>query len=101
MNATDIGQILLGVGGTAGIGGLFTVWRNHRKGKLEDEETLIKRLDADNKDKDRTIERLNKELNSRTNERNKAWNQAARFRVRLESRTREGEQIEELVEFND
>lgn len=42
--------ILLGGGGTAGIGLFVTMLRAHRKGKIEDEGTTIDRLNNEAKD---------------------------------------------------
>lgn len=98
----DVLQLLLGAGGAGGIAGVVTVWRTWRKGKLDDEETLIKRLNDDNKDKDATIERLNSQINKLTNQRNKVWSQAARFqRMLIVAPCVEENTIPELVEFDD
>jgi hypothetical protein len=40
---------LLGVGGTGGIGLAVNAWRAHKKGKIEDDGTLIERLNEDSK----------------------------------------------------
>lgn len=48
---SDAGTIigaLLGVGGAGGVGMLASLWRANKKGKLEDEGTLIERLNKDN-----------------------------------------------------
>lgn len=50
MDLNTLLTLLLGAGGAGAIGSLVSVVRTLRKGKLDDEETLIKRLDASNKD---------------------------------------------------
>lgn len=40
---------LLGVGGTGGIGLAVNAYRAHKRGKIEDDGTLIERLNAENK----------------------------------------------------
>jgi hypothetical protein len=43
-------SLLLGGGGTAGIGLFIKMLRDHRKGKIEDDGTIIERLNAEAKD---------------------------------------------------
>lgn len=42
--------LLLGGGGAGGIGLAVNAWRAHKKGKIEDDGTLIERLNANAKD---------------------------------------------------
>lgn len=55
---------LLGVGGTGGISLAVNAWRAHKKGKIEDEGTLIERLNTENqhlvkdREKSQRFERL-------------------------------------------
>ncbi|GAA4992607.1 hypothetical protein WHI96_07985 [Pseudonocardia tropica] len=41
--------LLLGAGGSGALAGLIALYRTWKKGKLEDEETLIARLNSDSK----------------------------------------------------
>jgi hypothetical protein len=43
-------MLLLGGGGVGGIGLAVNAWRAHKKGKIEDDGTLIERLNAENRD---------------------------------------------------
>lgn len=43
-------MLLLGGGGVGGVGLAVNAWRAHKKGKIEDEGTLIERLNKENKD---------------------------------------------------
>ena len=94
-------NILLGVGGGGGVAGIYTVLRAKARGKIDDEETIIKRLNNDNIDKDRQIDRLEKRDLKQRSQREKAWAQAARFRRRLIVLGEDDGQLEKLVEFDD
>lgn len=101
MNVDQIFTLLLGAGGAGGLAGLYNVWRTLKKGKLEDEETLIKRLDKDNKDKDSSIDGLEKSLSRMRGQRNRVWDQAARYRRALIAHGVDDSQLEPLVDFDD
>lgn len=101
MNVDQVLTLLLGAGGAGGLAGIYNVWRTSKKGKLEDEETLIKRLDKDNKDKDSSIDRLEKDQSKLRAQRNKVWDQAARYRRALIAHGVDDSQLEPLVDFDD
>lgn len=75
--------ILLGAGGAGGIGSLVAVFRSMRKGKLEDEETLIKRLDSSNKEHSKRADEAEAEAARYRSDRDKALEYAARLRRQL------------------
>jgi hypothetical protein len=101
MNPESILNLLLGAGGGGGIAGIYSIVRAKARGKLDDEETLIKRLNDDNKDKDQQIDRMEKRDGRLRRQREIAWAQAARFRRRLIALGEDDDALEELVNFDD
>lgn len=92
---------LLGVGGAGGIAGLYNIVRAARKGKLDDEETLIKRLNTDNINQMKRADLAEEEASKLRRQRNAVWDQAAKFRRRLISLGVDDDTLEELVNFHD
>lgn len=54
---TEVIALLLGVGGTGGLAGLVQVYLTARRGKLENEETLIRRLNEDSRQQGQRADR--------------------------------------------
>jgi hypothetical protein len=45
-----LAMVLLGGGGVGGVGLAVNAWRAHKKGKIEDDGTLIERLNHENRE---------------------------------------------------
>lgn len=82
--------LLFGAGGAGAASGVVSVIRSLRKGKLDDEETIIKRLDVSNKDHQEAKQRAEKRADELEDEaakyrrqRDRALEYAARLRVIL------------------
>lgn len=67
-------SVLLGAGGTGGVGLFVSMVRNYKKGKIEDDGTLIERLNSENK-------RLTAELAMERTGKMMWMNQAFRYRM--------------------
>jgi hypothetical protein len=101
MNPDIIFAALFGAGGTGALAGAWNIIQSFRKGKLENEETLIRRLDEDNKRQARLADEALSEASRYRRQRNKAQDQAARFRRKLISLGADDNELEELEEYND
>lgn len=51
---------ILGVGGTGGVGLIVNAYRSHKRGKIEDDGTLIERLNHENRELSRKLENSQK-----------------------------------------
>lgn len=78
---------LFGAGGAGAIAGVINVFKTLKSGKIENEETLIRRLDADNKaqqrraqEAEKRAEDAEKEAEAYRLQRNKAQEDLARIR---------------------
>lgn len=60
--ATEVIALLLGAGGAGGVAGLVNVLMAWRKGRLESEEHLIARLNADSRQQGERADRAEQEL---------------------------------------
>lgn len=83
MNFDSLLSVLLGAGGAGGIGGLITVITAARKGRLQNEETLIARLNADSRTQNERADAAEKALSDMTRLRDQARERAALYRARL------------------
>lgn len=90
MNLDALFAALLGAGGATAIGSAISGFRLLRKGKLDDEETLIKRLDASNKEQSERAREAEKRADNEADEatklrreRDQALEYAARLRRQL------------------
>lgn len=92
---------LLGVGGSGALAALWNVVRAARKGKLEDEETLIVRLNNENKKQQKKADDAEIEADKMRKQRNRASDQAARYRRRLISLGIDDGGLEDLVDFDE
>jgi hypothetical protein len=79
--------LLFGAGAGGAVAGIVNVIKTLRSGKIESEETLIRRLDADNKkqqqlrvEAEKHAEEAEKEAEEYRKQRNKAREQLARIR---------------------
>lgn len=79
--------LLFGAGGAGAVAGIQSVVKTLRSGKIENEETLIRRLDNDNKSQQKLREaaedkadRAEKESEEYRKQRNRAREQLARVR---------------------
>jgi TolA-binding protein len=79
--------LLFGAGGAGAVAGVTSVVKTLRSGKIENEETLIRRLDADNQkqqkraeDAERRADQAEKEAEEYRIQRNQAQEQLARVR---------------------
>lgn len=82
----DLGTILgvlLGVGGTGGLGAIFALWRSHKKGKIEDEGTMIERLDKDNQSQHEQRKRAEDERDKAQATANMWMQQAIMYRLQM------------------
>jgi hypothetical protein len=82
--------LLFGAGGAGMASGIISVVRSLRKGKLEDEDTIIKRLDSANRENNEARQRAEKRADEAEEEtaryrkkRDRALEYAARLRVIL------------------
>lgn len=101
LTLNQILTLLLGAGGAGGIAGLFNMIRAARRGKLEDEETLIKRLNDDNKNQKERADQAEAEASKMRRQRNVAWDQAARYRRRLIAMGVDEESLGKMVDFHE
>lgn len=88
--------LLFGAGGAGAIAGVVNVIKTVRSGKIENEETLIRRLDADNKKQqeqreaaERRAEEAEAEAEGYRKQRNKAEEALARLRWHYITKTGE------------
>lgn len=81
--ATEVLALLLGAGGAGGLAGLVNVFMAMRRGKLENEETLIRRLNDDSRQQGERADAAQRLADLRTRQRNEVWEQAAMFRRQL------------------
>ena len=98
--------LIFGAGGAGAIAGVLNVIKTLRSGKIENEETLIKRLDADNQkqqslreEADARAEKASKEAEDYRKQRNAAQEELARLRWHYINKT--GEQPPRFGEVND
>lgn len=97
--ATELLAVLLGAGGAGGLAGLINVYLAARKGKLESDESLIRRLDDDSRRQGQRADEAQRIADLRTRQRNAAWEQAASFRRLLLASG--ADHVPPLVEFRD
>lgn len=81
--ATEILALLLGAGGAGFFAGLVNVYLAVRKGRIENEETLLRRLDEDSRRQGKRADEAIALADLRTRQRNRVWEQAAMFRRQL------------------
>lgn len=105
MEFNEVMLLLFGAGGTGALAGLYRVFDSLRSGKLQKEETLIQRLDDNNRRQseradaaEKRADEAEKEATLYRRQREKALDQAARFRRQLIALNQEPEDLEE---FND
>lgn len=98
--------LIFGAGATGAIGGIISVVKTLRGGKIENEETLIRRLDTDNKNQQRRAEaaeeaqrEAEKEADEYRKERNRAREQLARIRWYVMRKY--GDELNEFGDEND
>lgn len=84
-NIGTILGVLLGVGGTGGLGSLYLVIRAHKKGKIEDEGTLIERINNDNKSQHDQRKAAEERADKAVAEKNAWMGQAIAYRMQLVS----------------
>jgi hypothetical protein len=78
---------LLGVGGTGGVGLAVNAWRAHRRGRIEDDGTLIERLNEDSKNQ-AIARKTAEDERDQAHRREMAWmSQAFLYRMQLVSAT--------------
>lgn len=77
--------ILLGVGGAGGLGTIYALVRAHQKGKLEDEGTLIERLNKDNESQIRQRKAAEKERDDERQDKQLWMGQAIMYRLQMVS----------------
>lgn len=100
MSPEALFALLLGSGGTGALAGIWTIIQANRKGKLEKEETLIRRLDASSRADRAAKDAAEADAAKYRRQRIKAQDQAAYFRRLLITHTNL-ESLEELEEFDD
>jgi len=71
---------LFGAGAGGAVSGVISLIRTIRQGRVDNEETLIKRLDADNKRQSDRAEEAEREAREYRRERDDALDEAARLR---------------------
>lgn len=88
MDLSTLIVALFGAGAGGAVSGLISLVRTLRQGKIDNEETLIKRLDTDNKKQQTRADEAEKRADEATVEaeayrkqRNSAREEAARLRV--------------------
>lgn len=98
--------LLFGAGAGGAVAGIVNVIKTLRSGKIESEETLIRRLDADNKkqqelrvDAEKRADEAEKEAEGYRKQRNQAQEQLARLRWHYIQQT--GEQPPKFGDDND
>lgn len=74
---------LLGVGGAGGIVAIVGAYRSYRKGRIEDEETIIVRLNNDNKVQRARVKELEAEKEIAVQLKDYHREQAAVFRLQV------------------
>lgn len=93
---------IFGAGGTGALAGIYTVFQGMRKGRMEKEDTLIKRLDASSRADKSAREEAEADAAKYRRQRIKAQDQAAKFRRMLISiGAAEDHELEALEEFDD
>lgn len=98
--------LLFGAGGAGAVAGFINVIKTIRGGKIESEETLIRRMDSDNKkqqelrvEAEKRADEAEKEAEGYRKQRNQAQEELARLRWHYIQRT--GEQPPKFGEGND
>lgn len=76
-------SILLGGGGTAGVGLFIKMLRDHRKGKIEDDGTIIERLNAEAKDLVAARKHAEAERDEEHRQKMEWMNQAFAYRLQI------------------
>lgn len=102
MNAEFLFAALFGAGGSGALAGLWTIVQSVRKGKLDKEETLIKRLNDRSQADLIAREEAERDAAKYRMQRIRAQDQAARFRRMLIMHTDLKESdLDKLEEFDD
>jgi hypothetical protein len=104
----EVMLLLFGAGGTGALAGLYQIINSLRTGKLQKEETLIERLDKNNRRQseradaaETRADEVQAEAARYRVQRRRAQDQAARFRRMLISMGAESEKLEDLEEYDD
>lgn len=79
----EVLALLLGAGGAGGLAGLINVLMAMRKGRLENEETLIRRLNEDSKQQGLRADEAETRADTLRRQRDTVWEQAAMYRRQL------------------
>lgn len=87
MDLSTVIVALFGAGAGGAVSGLISLVRTWRQGKVDNEETLIRRLDEDNKRQatraqaaEARADEAEKEAQGYRKERDKAWDEVARLK---------------------
>jgi hypothetical protein len=100
MDLSTVLNTLLGAGGAGALAGLWQILQSLRRSKIEKEDTLIQRLDANSKSERQAREEAEAEAAKYRRQRIKAQDQAAKFRRMLITHT-DLQNLPQLEEFDD
>lgn len=102
MNTQDIILLIFGAGGTGALAGIWQIIQALKRGKLDKEETLIKRLDEYSKVAEDRAREAEQRAAKYRRQRIRAQDQAAKFRRLLISHSNlEESNLEQLEEYDD